>query len=303
MTQTTQSKRLPKFKRAPKQAPPIRLTDRDRELMLSVYHYRFLPTSLIVRRHFGSLTRGRARLRGLYHHKYVDRHYLPTQGPTTSEAIYSLGPAAVPELAAFYGFDPADVKRRRRRVEPMFLAHQLAIARFRIGVAYAGAPNGIGFADWLDETEGRMRFQGEDERGGLRTLTLAPDGMSWLRSKRARFAFALEVDRGSMPLGRIEHKFRRYQQADAAGALRPLLGAERFRILVLAPSERRAQGIVTAAERAQAANVWVATDAALEADPALEPLWQRPGSGERLPLFRQSQVFDPKDKPTTQGGS
>src|SRR4051794_4526638 len=95
---TTPSKRLPKHRRAPKQAPPIQLTDRDRALLYDLYHSPSPPPGLGVPGPSGPATRGRNRLKLLSPHGFVDRHFLPTAGPGTGEAIYGLGPAATAEL-------------------------------------------------------------------------------------------------------------------------------------------------------------------------------------------------------------
>jgi len=64
--------RLPRFKRSP-EIPPIKLTDRDREILCHVHRYRFLRSD-----HLASLTAGSPqqmlrRLQRLFHHGYLDR--------------------------------------------------------------------------------------------------------------------------------------------------------------------------------------------------------------------------------------
>ena len=285
MTKTTQLRRLPRFHRAPKLAGPIRITDRDRELFYSLFHYRFLPTSLLVGRHFGSYTRARNRLKLLFHHSYLDRTYLPTTGPATGEAIYSLGPASVAELATFYGLDPAAIKRRRMRVEPLFLAHELLVARFRMRLAQAGAPHGVGIHDWRDGAAATVSVEGRDRQGELRAERITPDGMAWLKSRRARFAFCLEADRGTMTVGRVRSKFIRYGIAQESGAMQRAFGAERFRVLVVAPSEKRLASLLQAAGGGAGPNVWLTTEADLEGDLVAERLWRRPGKA--MPAIRR----------------
>ena len=286
--QTTPSKRLPKNRRAPKQAPHIHLTERDRALLYELFHFRFLPTSLLVTRHFGSPTRGRNRLKLLFHHGYLDRHFLPTAGPGTGEAIYGLGPAATAELATTYGLEPADIKRRRKPVEPFFIAHHLEVARFRLRLGGIGAPLGVGITDWREGGTATMKVP---------SGRLIPDGLGWVKSRKARFAFALEVDRGTMTVGRVRAKFDRYVEAAAAGALGPLLGASRFRVLVLAPSTRRLISLERAAREAGAKNVWLAPSEVIDDDFLLEPRWLRPGTAEHVPLMRRDHIFDVTETP------
>lgn len=285
---TTPSRRLPKFTRAPKAAPRIQLTDRDRAVLYDLFHLRFLPTSLIQRRHFGSETRARARLKLLYHHSYVDRTFLPSPGPTTSEAIYSLGPAAVGELAVIYGLEPEEIKRQRRPVEPFFIAHELLIARFRVSLGHAGAPRGIVIKDWLEGGRAKLRTPARGPDGSETDRPITPDGMGWIASKTARFAFCLEADRGTMTVGRVKTKFERY--ARARTAVKGRLGAERFRVLVIAPSQKRLTSLTAAAEEVGTPNVWLTEEASLEGDLVTDLVWQRVGVHGRSALFTDKQL-------------
>jgi hypothetical protein len=285
---TTPSKRLPKFKRAPRAAPRIRLTDRDRAVLYDLHHYRFLPTSLIRRRHFGSETRARSRLKLLYHHGFVDRMFLPSAGPTTSEAIYSLGPAAVGELAVFYGLEPAQLKRRRRPVEPFFVEHELLVARFRMHVAYAGAPKGVAIRDWRDGDRAKLLTPASGPDGSETDRPITPDGMGWVYSKVARFAFCFEADRGTMTVGRVRTKFERYQRA--GDAVKAALGADRFRVLVVAPSQKRLASLRAAVESAHTRNVWLVTEQALEGDLVADSVWERAGVAGHFPLLTAKQL-------------
>lgn len=290
---TTQSSRLPKFERAPKRAPRIRLTDRDRALLYDLFHYRALPTSLVVERQFGSATRGRNRLKLLFHHGYVDRHFPPSVGPATSEAVYTLGPAAVSELATFYGLEPGEIRRRRmsRRIDSLFLAHELLVSRFRIRLAASGAPDGVGIHDWRENGEAELAAG-----NGREPDRITPDGIAWVRSKKARFAFCLEADRGTMTVGRVREKFERYQDVQRAGAMQKAFGAARFRVLVIAPTERRLASLKAAAESVRARNVWLACEADLAQNLVTDPMWARAGRTERFPLLKGEQIRPPKNR-------
>ena len=244
----------------------------------------------MVERHFGSATRGRNRLKLLYHHGFLDRTFPPTVGPSTGEAIYSLGPAAVSELVTLYGLAPEDVRRKRGKVEPFFIAHQLLVARFRLRLAHVGAPHGIRLRDWREERAAELRFEARGDDGSLAAQRLVPDGMAWLESKRARFAFCLEADRGTMTVGRLRSKFERYRQAQLTGTMREHFGAERFRVLVTAPTERRLTSLAEAATEAGARSVWLMVEDELVGDPILGAVWRRPGKSGRFPLFRAEQI-------------
>ena len=292
-TQTTRSSRLPRLRRVPGQAGGLRLTDRDLRLLNDLYHYRFLPTSLICRRHFGSLTRGRNRLKLLFHHGFVDRQVLPTRGPQMGEAIYSLGPAAVGELVSCYGLEPADVKRRRGRVEPFFVAHRLLISRIRMALATSGAAAGVGLYDWREEAAAKMIVERtHPRRGGVVRESITPDGIGWIRSRKVRFAFCLEADRGTMTVGRVRAKFERYRALSRQGVFAAHFGAERFRVLVVAPSARRMASLADAAGSAGLSTAWLTTEDALCRDVIFGPIWNRPGAKETASLLSREQAFD-----------
>ena len=288
---TTPSTRLPKYERAPKLAPRIQLTDRDRAVLYDLFHLRALPLSLIQRRHFGSATRARERLRLLWHHSYVDRTFLPTVGPATGEAIYSLGVASIPELSVIYGLEPAEIRRRRGKIEPLFLQHELLIARFRIAIGIAGSPKGVVIKDWQDGEAAKLRVPARGPDGSESERPITPDGMGWIASKKVRFAFCLEADRGTMTVGRVKTKFERYSRARSA--VRGVLGADRFRVLVVAPTERRLASLRAAAEDIGTPNVWLTHEAVVDAedlDVVVDPVWQRAGVDGRFGLFTNDQL-------------
>lgn len=292
MTTRTTRSNLPRFRRDPDRAAPIRLTDRDREVFYTLFHYRYLTTSLLIERHFGSATRGRTRLRLLYHHGFLERTWLASVGPATGEAIYSLGRAAIPELVAFYGLEPDDIRRRRKKVEPLFVAHELLVARFRLRIAYTGAPIGVSIADWRDGGDAKLRVETQDLRtGALRTETLTPDGVGRVVSRRARFTFAVECDRGTMTAGRVREKFRRYVAASATGAFADRFGAERFRVLVVVPSAKRLSSLKAAARDVGARRVWLTTEYALTtADPIRTAIWHPATKDVALPLLKPEHL-------------
>lgn len=320
-TQTTRSNRLSRFVREPKKVGGMVVTDRDRAILYDLYHHHFLPTSLIAERHFQTIFRARHRLKLLFHHGYVTRAYLPTVGANTSEAIYSLDKGAIPELATCYGLAPEAITRRvRKKIEPFFVEHRLLVTRIRMRLGSAGSRFGIGLYDWRDDDTARMTYEGFDRRTDSPTTmqTLVPDGMGWVKSRKARFAFCLEADRGTMSRRRMRTKFERYRDVATSGVFTRHFGAERFRVLVTAPGPGRAGSLRKIAEAVGGSNVWLTTEAGLSENVVLAPIWQRAGHEGRFSLFTRQQVFDatetpagrrwvvperPDDEPQPEGGS
>ena len=69
----TDQKRKPKFRKAP--TGQIKITDRDIEILLSLFQYRLLRTNQLLLLHntFSSLRALQVRLQKLFHHGYIDR--------------------------------------------------------------------------------------------------------------------------------------------------------------------------------------------------------------------------------------
>lgn len=209
--------------RRPSTPPPIRLTERDLDILESVGRVRFLTATLVEWLHFppgaGERARGfssscRARLRLLWQAGYLERLWPDRfSGP----AVYALGRRGVEALVAHRGCSPSDLASLGRKVPgALFLQHTLAVARVyaAVVVALRAVPE-VRLADF----RGEHAFKGPgchdrlpDPADGRRRLPVVPDGLLVLERAdgRRRLVF-LEVDRATMVLARVAARVRGYE--------------------------------------------------------------------------------------------
>ncbi|HEY76405.1 MAG TPA: hypothetical protein G4O00_09525, partial [Thermoflexia bacterium] len=156
----------------------------------------------------------RARLRLLWQAGYLDRLWPDRfNGP----AVYTLGRRGIEALAAYRGLSP-DVRAGSGQGLPgsAFLEHALGIARAyaAIRAALREVPE-VHLADF----QGEHTFKGADNHDvlpdiadGRRRIPVVPDGLLVLeRSDGRRRLVFLEVDRATIPLGRIGARVRGYE--------------------------------------------------------------------------------------------
>jgi len=124
-----------------KAAQPIKLTDRDAEILMALHKYRFLTTH-----HLQTLTQTESRwgmnkrLRLLYDHKYIDRP--KAQAAIFSHAdkrpiVYALGNKGASLLSNRYNIPmPPSVywTEKNRRVREKHIEHTLGISDFMVGI-------------------------------------------------------------------------------------------------------------------------------------------------------------------------
>jgi hypothetical protein len=174
---------------------PMRVTDRDRRMILKVAAARWLTTTQIAELCFSGLslemTRRRIRL-------LRDMRYLRSvRSSAMAEAIHALGPRG-PELL---GRESAQ-RIRPERVLPRNLAHLMGINDIRIAVERAEAAHGITlaffFAAWELQAHGWK-------------LPLIPDAACRIERGRTSVTALFEYDRGEeRPSYLLRTKFARY---------------------------------------------------------------------------------------------
>ena len=134
----------PRSRFEPEPGGRLRLGERDRRLLADLYLHGVMLRHQLQALYFGSVPRCNARLRQLFDGGFVTRHFLPA-APFGSEAVYALGPAGIPVVAARLTADgqEADVaairQQCRQGLSPALLEHTLAIAEFRVALCQATA--------------------------------------------------------------------------------------------------------------------------------------------------------------------
>ncbi len=230
------------------------LTPRDAALLGSLAEYRCLTVSQLERLHFPSAQTARRRLRLLGQAGLLRL----SEVATIPERVVALTGAGVEALRERSG--TAAEPPNGRPLHPLFLAHHLAVAEFRLRLTAAcGRRADLRLAGFLPEYLTRPSRTGQPLRylrdevppaGGERALAHTPDGVFGLERGGEVALFFLEVDRGTEVLGQPEHgvekivrfylryllsgRFQRYQ-ADF-GAAAEFRG---FRALLVTTSEER----------------------------------------------------------------
>jgi hypothetical protein len=221
---------------------------------------------------FGSTTRANTRLLQLVRAALLRRFFLGSGGGR--KAIYALSQK---------GAQLADVPYRgpRRRqdevlVADYYIAHQLAINAVYCTLKYKTVP-GVAFERWVSFHQPVTPSMG-----------LIPDGMVELRTGSGLVSSFLEVDLGHESLTIWNQKARNYLQLALSGDFPKLFGQDRFRVLVLANSERRLNSIRKTLGVVTEKLFWFATLESANHD-FFAPIWLRPVGDNRKPFFDQTQ--------------
>lgn len=214
-------KHASKFKR--KSARSIRLTDRDREIIMALHKYRFLTTD-----HLQTLTKTKsrwginARLRLLYDNKYIDRpkaQFAIFSHADKRPVIYALGHKGASLLSTRYGIPmPSSVHwtDKNRRVHEKHIEHTLGISDFMIGIEMmCRALNHLEMIDQenilsrcpkhIRKSKYPFRWNTQiSHRGKRHDIAIVPDyvfGLHNTETGKEKFYF-VEIDRGTMPVTR-----------------------------------------------------------------------------------------------------
>lgn len=219
---------------------PIRLTDRDRDVLRQVAAFGVLSTEQGQRLCFPSPSRARKRLRQLWRHGLVRRHRRPvTVGEGTSQLFFTTSRRGWKLIAGDGVGRPASPKGRVRLND-----HALEIIGFRVALTLAvqhARETAIG--RWIGDRE--LRFTGSVRVGEVtKQVPIIPDAFFTLRQGQKEFAYFLELDRGTTDLTRMRAKFIAYLDLWHGPVATDKLGIRSFRVLYVTHSEKRLQGLL-----------------------------------------------------------
>jgi hypothetical protein len=271
------------------QRVPMVLTQRDEDIILSVYQLGFLTTDLIELAFSPSTDSARSsyssrayeRLRHLWLWSYIDRVEQPVARVIGGRRpfLYTLGPRAIPLVATRLGDGTGPVHRRRLdRLNDVFLTHDLIAARFWANLkALLDTLRGVGWR-WIAERELRaMRARVQDPDGRF-WLPFLPDGLFCIRYPSGLVQWSLvEIDNGTLTLSRFRRKVRGFEAYLAEGLFQQRFGHDRFDVFVLTHSAARMGNLQQAARQEVGQSRWdhylFATRAALEPKKFREDVW------------------------------
>jgi hypothetical protein len=222
---------------------------------------------------FGSTTRVNTRLLALTRAGLLRRFFLGSGGGR--KALYALSPRGA-QLAQV----PLRGPRRRQNetlIADFFVQHQLSVNDIYCNLKYGLVPfPGVRFVNWLAFHEPLIAG-----------LSLIPDGYVEFACGSGIDASFLEVDLGHEGLAVWKEKTRHYVQLALSREYERQFRQPRFRVLVLANSERRLQSIRAAVAGITQKIFWFATLDAVQREKFFGPVWMRPVGDTQQPFFTE----------------
>jgi hypothetical protein len=238
------------------------LQARDRHLLEELAVMRVLDREQAkVVAGFGSTTRANTRLLALVRAGLLRRFFIGSGGGRRALYALSLKGAQVVEVPVRGPRRPQDALL----VADYFVGHQLAVNGIYCALKYGTIPvPHVTFHRWLSFFEPVVPG-----------ISLIPDGYVEFMTPAGIIACFLEVDLGHESQTIWKGKAQHYLQLAVSGKYREQFGHERFRVLVVANSERRLHSIrKTVAEITQKI-FWFATLASV-GNGCFAPVWYRP---------------------------
>lgn len=275
--------RLPRYKRTSTDTPPLRLQDRDREILTLIYDYRFLTSRQVQRLVSGSDQVILRRLQKLFHAGYLDR----IKTSNNEVMLYALGNKGADELTLFSGVDRGriDWTAKNRGAGERYLSHVLMIGNVRetLMLALHGRPSTT-LTVWRPEGRLTDDIVIETGREKTRKASLIPDGFFALEDAGDELYFFLEADRSTMTNDRFLTKMKAYWRYWREGKHQTQLGIKDFRVLTVTKSEARKENLRKITKEADdrkigsAMFLFASEEQFTPEEPAtlLQPIWQSP---------------------------
>jgi len=268
---------------------PLILTNRLKQVILTVFLYRKLTRSQIQRlfgmKHASPTNRC---LRRLYDNSYLDRRFRPTV-LGSSEAIYTLGPKGVANVADTLSIDAAEVKRRRRldkSAKNDALDHDMLVNDFRIAVTLNLARySRFSLVRWLEPRDCEYHFEVQ-KRAKTDKMFLRPDGYFELADGHDLYAFFIEIDLSTSGHNKLKRKFETYLAFQKRGFYRQAFDKEFFYVLVITKTKTRAANLKKITDQLESDKFWFTSTEAAQDRPLTSNIWMRSGRKVAGPLFR-----------------
>ena len=222
---------------------------------------------------FGSTTRANARLLALMRAGLLRRFFLGSGGGR--KALYALSPKGA-QVAGV----PARGPRRPQDallVADYFVGHQLAVNNIYCALKYGAIPvPQVMFHRWLSFFEPVVPG-----------ISLIPDGYVEFVTPTGIIACFLEVDLGHESRTIWKGKAQHYLQLAISGKYREQFGLDRFRVLVIANSERRLHSIRKTVATITTKLFRLATLMSVS-DGFFASVWYRPTENKPTTLFEKT---------------
>ena len=218
---------------------------------------------------FGSTTRANIRLLALTRAGLLRRFFLGT-GPGR-KALYALSAKG----AQLVGVPMRGPRRRNDEVlvADFFIQHQLTVNEIYCALKFGTLPQGVVFRRWVPFFAPLSA-----------TARFIPDGYVELDTLSGILAAFLEVDLGHESLTIWKQKIRNYLDFAVSGNYEREFGQAKFRVLVVANSERRLHSIRGAAGKQTTKLFWFANLPSLRLEGFFASVWRRAQPGDPQPL-------------------
>ncbi len=251
----------------------IIVQDRDRELLRELAVLRVIDRDQAKQvAGFNSTTRANARLLALHRAGLLKRFFLGTVGGAR-KALY----AASPKGAALVGVPCRGPRRSENEtlLTDFFTTHQLATNDVLLAARRGLQSEGSGkFIRWETFNEPLVK-----------AIPLIPDGYVEVRHGSNTFAAFLEVDLGHETKAVWRKKVEHYVRYALLGEFPKRFRHPRFRVLVVAPSDRRVLSLRGATAEVTEKIFFFATLAAIRQKGFWASVWQRPRNPDFVALM------------------
>ena len=248
------------------------LQERDCRLLKEIGEMRIIDReqSMLVA-NFGSITRANSRLLKLTRAGYLNRFFVGTipGGRKSDYTLSARGAQAVGAVAA-------GISRRFSTtvLGDLFVEHQTQINEIYLTLKYRARPESATLLRWSTFRE---------------TLTagskLIPDGYLELDSPVGVRPAFLEVDLGHETLRIWQQKVRSYLHLAISGDFGRLFPQHQFRVLVVANSARRLEGIRKVVAKQTDKIFWLSNLETINRIGFWSPVWLRPRGDQMLTLI------------------
>jgi hypothetical protein len=293
--------------------PPWRVTDRDLSILQAIAHFRHVTCDQIATLLGMSRRAARRRLYLLWAHGLVLRPsqqhvylaHLYAEG--TPSLVYGLTRKGAALVADRPGLDAERLRWQFGKITPAFLAHTIETAEAMIAFHLAARAQGLQLIDHAEllpyfppatrASPRPFRLSITLTRAGKElSLAVTPDRLfSLLPDATSRFNFALELDRGHMPIARrslsgtsFARKVMTYFAAHQQKRHTQVWGFAGFRVLTITPSEPRLAHMLDRQREivgGKGSNMFLfSTPARIAASGPLGPAWIS-GKGETVSLL------------------
>ena len=229
-------------------ADPLKLQPRDIALLCDVAEFRFLNTPQILALHSGGKRNLLRHLASLFEHGYLDR---PKQQASarlaSSHLIYSLGRKGAAAIIGNAGEREGVYRRVKENEQTLpLIAHSLMVSQFRVCLILALKKHSdIKLTRWIqgNDLKATLRKHGEHP-------PLVADAFFVLETPTHKYPCFLEADRATMTQERFVSKLKMYWRHNREESFKDSLGVSHFRVLTIAPHEKRAENLCRAAKDA-----------------------------------------------------